>query len=341
MGCLNVLPIKTVNVQIPKKRSAGMKNRLLALIILVVLTSWATKLCAQQPSDSTSRRQDSSLVKLDSVSLERELTKLFVRTFAEVSFSYLSNNVYLGRKDSDALPYFIPAFAFYHKSGIFLGASLGYLKSSTLSRVDQVTLDGGYIFQIGRYDGAITASKYFYNSQSTNVKSQIAASLVYQSGYDFGIIKPTFSGTLNVSNAFDFEGAFGLEHQFNALHNNLSIIPSLVINAGTENFFNDYYKKKRFSIKRKGRKPLQGVATISGEVIDPGAFKVLDYEASLFIYYRIGKFSFNFSPTYAVPVDPSEIYIHEVFTSNLVRNKIITEKLENTFYWLAAIAYKF
>ncbi len=43
----------------------------------------------------------------------------------EAGISYQSNDVYLGRKDSTVLPYIIPAFSYYHLSGLYATVSLG------------------------------------------------------------------------------------------------------------------------------------------------------------------------------------------------------------------------
>src|SRR5579863_10583979 len=59
----------------------------------------------------------------DTIKDDRRLLK---KSHFETSFNYQSNDVYLGRKDSSVLPYFIPEFSYYHKSGIFVSASLYY-----------------------------------------------------------------------------------------------------------------------------------------------------------------------------------------------------------------------
>jgi hypothetical protein len=108
----------------------------------------------------------------------------------EVGMSYQSNNVYLGRTDSPALHYYIPAVSYYHKSGLFFTTSLNYLKNSTVSRIDLFTLEAGYMFTAHKYDGIFTVSKYYYNSQSTNLAAAISEAVAYSNGYDFGFVKP-------------------------------------------------------------------------------------------------------------------------------------------------------
>jgi hypothetical protein len=126
--------------------------------------------------------------------------------------SYQSNDVYFGRKDSSALPYIIPVLSYYHKSGIYFSAFVNYLSSPNASRVDLVTLEGGYIFHTGNYDGEVNISKFIYNSMSTSVSSEIQASAGYQNGYDFGIIKTFLNLNLDFGAKIDYSASLGLEH---------------------------------------------------------------------------------------------------------------------------------
>src|SRR6516164_3753823 len=91
------------------------------------------------------------------------------KTHLDAEFKYLSNQVYLGRRDSAALPYYIPTISYFHKSGLYASASLNYLKNSAVSRIDLVTLEAGYDFTKGKYEGKLSFTEFFYNSQSTSV----------------------------------------------------------------------------------------------------------------------------------------------------------------------------
>src|SRR5450631_1054907 len=243
----------------------------------------------------------------------------------EVSMNYQSNNVYLGRKDSAVLPYFIPMLSYYHKSGIYMTASAAYLKNSTANRIDVVTLEAGYSFSSGYYSGDFTATKYFYNSQSTSVTAAISGAVSYQNSYNFGFIKPTVTGTLNFGKNTDIEAAFGLEHSFYLLGDKLEIIPVFTANASTLNYYSNYYRTRRFS-KRKAKKTVTGTVDITGTVVDPSSFRILDYEPSLPISYKAGKFTFSFTPTYAIPVNPAEIDLHYVYSTGTITDKKNTEK---------------
>lgn len=258
----------------------------------------------------------------------------------EAALNYQSDNVYYGRKDTVALPYLIPMLTYYHRSGIYFSASAAYLNTSTEHRFDLVMLEGGYDLTIGKYDGEFSVTKYFYNSQSTNVASAIEASVAYQNDYDFGFIKPSFTATLNMGSHTDIEGALGLQHTFELFHDKLAITPAFTANGGTLNFYDNYYRTKHFK-KRNGQKVNTGIATVTGTVANASSFKIMDYEPGLSVKYYAGKFTFSFSPTYAIPVHPAVLNIHTVYSTGTVTNRTRVETLENSFFWTLGATYKF
>jgi hypothetical protein len=287
-------------------------------------------------TDPSNSFKDSLVINIDSLPLEKPKTSHW-----ELGMSYQSNDVYLGRKDSSVLPYFIPEVTYFHKSGLYATASLNYLRNSTANRVDLVTLEGGYIFTTGSYDGQLSFSKYFYNSQSTSVTSEISSSIAYQSGLDLGFIKPTFTATINFGNKADFAGLLGLEHTFYIFEDRMDITPTVAMAASTQNYYSDYYKKRRYTIKRGSKAGQTAIAKISGTVINASQFKMLDYEPSAPINYRIGKCVINFTPTYSVPVNPASIDIQSTKPNGTVTDNTRIEKISNTFYWTLGCSFLF
>ncbi len=307
-----------------------------SLLVLIFLMGTAH---AQSAADSVaikpvSQVKDTLILVRDSSLNKKDPPK---KSHLEAGMDYQNNDVYLGRKDSTVLPYFIPSVGYYHKSGLYATASLNYLKNATESRIDLVTLEAGYLFSAGNYDGQFSTSKYFYSSQSTSVTSELTGSFAYENSYDLGFIKPTLTGTLNIGSKTDFTAYFGLEHEFTLPGDQLDFTPAIAANASTQNYYNDYYKKRRYII-RKGQKLQSGVARITGTVLEASAFKLLDYELSLSVNYRIGKCTIHFTPTYSIPVNPAKVAIQAVMNNGTVINKTRTEKIENTFYWTAGVS---
>ncbi|HET7002981.1 MAG TPA: hypothetical protein VFI33_16760, partial [Puia sp.] len=240
-----------------------------------------------------------------------------------------------------ALPYIIPVFSYYHKSGIYFSALLNYLSTAGESRVDAITVEGGYIFHTGNYDGQVTVSKFLYNSQSTSVSSEIQASTGYQNGYDFGVIKTFLNLSLDFGPQIDYSTSLGLERGFSILHNKGEFTPGICVNAGTQNFYNNYYKNKRYSNSGKGKSTGNTGTTVVGSVVNPSNFKILDYEASIPFTYNIQKLTIHFTPTYAIPVNPSLINVNTKQSGGNSSNKTVTEHLTNTLYMSLGFSFKF
>jgi len=315
----------------------------ISLLSVLVFTCSMGSSFAQTVLDSADIKTDSSqndslVIVTDSVLNQTNTAK---RSHFEAGMSYQSNDVYLGRKDSTVLPYYIPEFTYYHKSGLYMSASVYYLKNATASRIDLFTLEAGYKFNAGKYDGQFTASKYYYNSQSTSVTSEISASIAYQNSFDLGFIKPIFEATLNIGSKLDFAALFGIEHTFYLFEDKLDLTPAFDINASTQNYYSDYYKKRRYTIKSKKQQTQSGIESISGTVIGASTFKILDFEPGLPINYRIGKCTINFSPTYSIPIHPATVAIQTVKQNGTVIDRTKTENIENTFYWTVGLSFLF
>lgn len=315
-----------------------MPKRLQFLALTGSLFLFIQPLSAQEKTDTAHANAASPATeKADSV----ESGKKTKHSHFEAELSYVNDNVYLGRKDSVAIPYMSPRIGFFHKSGFFSDLSLGYMTSAGEMRIDMAALDAGYSFETGNYEGTVTATKYWYNSNSTNVKAEMQGSVSYYHSYDFGFIRPSMELSLNMGNKADFAGAFGLSHSFYVLDDNLEFTPTFTANASTQNYYSDYYKKRRYSKPRKGKTPLTGTALVSGEVQNAAAFKFLDYELSLPVSYEAGRFTFSVTPVYAIPVSPEQILVTTRFNNATVSSKMHTEQIENSFFCTFGMLYKF
>jgi hypothetical protein len=261
-----------------------------------------------------------------------------LKSYFSAGLGYLSNSIYNGRKDSVATPYITPTIGYYDKSGFFISGS--YLAKSGSSRIDLFNIEAGYDFNIGNFDGEISANKSFYNSSSNNVKSQITGSVFASGGYDFTFIKPTFEAGINFGTKSDYLVAFGLEHTFYAANDKLQITPGFLGNGSTQNYYGSYYNKRKVGGKRKNA----GITyDVTAEVEDASKFKMLDYEFSLpFIYAVNKKFTFILTPVYAVPVNPAVVITQlKAETTGNITTKTATETISNTFYCSFGVSYKF
>lgn len=299
----------------------------LMLLLLVSIVSHA-----QNATDSLNVKD--SLPDTDSVPVASK-----AKSYFSLGLSYLSNSVYNGRKDSLANPYLTPSLGYYDKSGVFISGSLSYLMRTGASRIDLFSLDAGYDFNIKKFEGEIAVSKSFYNDSSTNVQSQISASVYASGGYDFGFIKPSFDAAVDFGSATDFMLGLGLEHTFYAANDNLEITPSFRANGNTQNYYGSYYNKRRVGGKRK----TGGIVyDVTAEVQNASQFKMLDYELSLPLHYSLHKFGISVTPVYAIPVNPAVLTITRVPEGGgITRVKTAAESISSTFYCSVGLSWQF
>ena len=296
-------------------------------------------LMGQDSNDSATVKTDSA-TSLISPAAQDPTTLAPRRSYWQGGLSYLSDNVYLGRKDSVKIPYAMPSIGYYHKSGLYATATLGYALLPGNSHIDMVSLEAGYMLTVGNFDGQLAASKFYYSSKSYSVKSDIDANIVIDAAYDLHFIKPTFEATFNFGSQTDYILTWGLQHTFYTANDALDITPTALVNSGTQNYYNSYYRNRKYSTKRKNGTTVNG--TITATVVDPSAFKTLDYEASLPINYTLGKFTFNFTPTLAIPVNPAQVTRITKPTGGTSTTKVATlEKLNNSFFWQFGLLVKF
>jgi hypothetical protein len=267
------------------------------------------------------------------------------KSYGQVGVKYLSDNIYLGRKDSTATPYITPSLGYFSKTGFYISGSISYLPISGESRIDVAAVEGGYDFSIkDKFYAGVYAGKYFYNSESFAVKSAINTGLGFYAEYDFGILSLNtgLDGDLGSSSDIVWNG--GVSHEFSAAQDKLEITPTAKFNAGTQNYYNSYFASGKASVsgavshsKGHGRgnpnnPPVVTVTDSTQHILSASQFKLLDMELSVPIQFTVRNFKFNFNPVYNVPYNPSTLVVNQAF---------IKEKLTSHFTAEIGIAYKF
>ena len=247
------------------------------------------------------------------------------RSYFKFSASYISNAVYYGRKDSFALPYIIPSISYNDKSGFYLEASLSYLASSAESQVDAGAITAGYEFNSmnEKLSGSVYASKYFTSSSSYSVHSEVKGAIGSSLYYKFGPVSLNGGADISFSNKTDVGVNLGLSHQFEFDNGNFAITPTALVNAGTQNFYEDYFTNRKFSVKRKRRQTTNPNAI--KVIVVSKKFAVLDYEFSLPVNYDMAKWGLFVTPTYSLPVNGFKYSLNNGLTYR-------TEVLSNTLY---------
>jgi len=256
----------------------------------------------------------------------------------ELNLVYQSNDVTNGRKDSSVIPLITPKISYIFKSGFQVDLSVGYNVHDPSPQVNQYTLDGSYSFNSGNYSGSVTLSGFVYSKSSGSTTAEQKGSLAYSNSYTFSFIQPSLNLTWTFGNHIpDYQASPALQQQFTI--GNFNITPTITMNAATQNSYNSYYQNRRFTIPRSS-KPLPANVTIAGEVLNSGKFQILDYEFSAPANFTAGNWTFTFTPTYALPVNPADIQV-TLQVNNVSKTYIYKEKLPNTFYFQIGATYAF
>ena len=329
-----------------------MKTSLFGFISLLAFLFYSGSLAAQEKStiskdsilhvqtkhDSTHIR-DSTLKKSDTTKPAADSTAP-TPSHLQVNLTWQSNDVNNGRKDSTVIPLITPEISYIFKSGFEIDLSVGYNTHEPSPQVNQYTLDGSYNFNPGNYSGTVTLSGFIYSNLSPSTTSEERGSLEYSNSYTFPFIQPGVNFTWTFGNHIpDYQVSPSLQQAFNI--GNLSITPTVTMNAATQNSYNAYYQSRRFTVPGySGKPPLPDSVTITGEVLNASKFQILDYEFSCPIGYTAGKWSFDFTPTYALPVNPADIKA-TITTNHIARNFTYKEKLPNVFYCSVEVTYAF
>lgn len=270
-------------------------------------------------------------------------------SYVLMGINFISDAVYMGRKDSISAPYLYPLVTYHHKSGFYSTGSLSYLTKSNESRIDLFLITAGFDFTIKNFDGDISITKYFFNTDSYNVISEVDADVTANFTYDFNIINLSLTATnyFNNDSSSDFFLSPEISQDFITRNEKFQFSPTIGIHFGSQNFYEQYYIYNRF-----GNGNRQGQGSGSGNGLGPGngstvaqpstttsisineseKFDLLAIEFSLPIWYMHKSFMVSFLPTYIIPQTPATLTVNDM---------IYEEDLKNTFYWVLGIHYMF
>jgi hypothetical protein len=229
--------------------------------------------------------------------------------------NYLSNNVYLGRKDTAVVPYLSPYAGYHLKSGLYAKGSVSFSRGNNL-RPDLATLEAGYDRSFGRVDCGVSLYKYFYHKNSLNTRANILGSACVYAQYCNDWIQPQVVVDVNLNKKnVDFVTNISLDHDFELKDGSLHIVPTIAMNMGTQYFLDDYFVN-RLTQADKNLK-------LKKAIVDAGKYKPLDYEFSVKATFRASKWLFTAMPVYVVAVNPGSVALPK---------GTVVETLSNSFY---------
>ncbi|WP_323789566.1 hypothetical protein [Psychroserpens sp.] len=270
---------------------------------------------------------------------KEENTKDLDSSHISLSLNYISDAVYMGRKDSISAPYLYPALTYHHKSGFYANGSLSYLVKSKEGRVDLFLLTAGFDFAIKKIEGDISFTKYFFNEDSYNVISEVETDLSALMRYDFNIINVSMAANtyFNSDRSSDFFLSLEINRDIITKNKKFQFSPTVGVNFGSQNFYEQYYINNRFGNGR-GQSSGQGQGnsstsqSTSVDLRESKKFNLMAIEFSLPIWYVHKSFNVVIMPTYVIPQNEGILSVDDV---------LVEENLDNTFYFITGITYSF
>lgn len=265
-------------------------------------------------------------------------------SYFEVDLNYMSDAVFMGRKDSLKAPYLYPSMTYHHKSGFYGNGSLSYLTKTNEQRVDLILFSVGYDFSVNNFFGDISATKYFFNEESYNVKSEVEGDLSAMLRYDFDIINLSMLTSLyfNSDGSSDYFLSGEISHDFVSNNYKFQFTPTIGIFAGTQNFYNEFLINRPEKGSGGSGGPGSGHGSDGSSVLskyyessmlsiqESEKFNLLAFELSLPIWYVFQPFSISFLPVVVFPMNPATFISEDV---------LVEEDLETTFYWMVGVSY--
>ncbi|OZV69692.1 hypothetical protein [Winogradskyella aurantia] len=280
-----------------------------------------------------------NLIHSQTTYVNEQTGKINDSSYVYFSFNYISDAVFMGRKDSIAAPYIYPTFLYHHKSGFYASSSLSYLTKANEGRVDLFLLTVGFDFNIRKLDGDISVTAYFFNEDSYNVISEVGSDITARLEYDFDIITLGLSASsfFNTDSSTDFFLSSEVRHDFMTTNDKFQFSPTIGIYFGTQNFYEQYFVNNRFGNGRgqssgQGQTPLDTLQSSSVVLNESDQFNLMSVEFSLPIWYTYKSYYVVIIPTFVIPQNEAVLRVDDA---------LVKEDLDNSFYFIAGIYYRF
>lgn len=250
-----------------------------------------------------------------------------------VSLRYTSDYLYMGRSDSAKAPYLSPVLTYYHKSGFFLHSSVSYLTAKGEGRLDMMKLAGGYDYYRNNLTLGVSLSQYFFSDESYNVLAEMSTYLNGYVGYDFRWFNMYVDASLGFSENTDLFLGAEINRTFYLVNFKLLVTPSVYMNAGSQEYYSQYYTNRSTQTgagKGKGKMGAQQPTTTTqnSQTLASTKFQFLDYEAGLNLTYKIQKIRLFGTGTWTFPVNPATI---------ITDTGEYEEELKNGFFWSTGV----
>ena len=259
-------------------------------------------------------------------------------SYFKVDMNYISDAVFMGRKDSVTAPYLYPSITYHHNSGVYTTGSFSFLTKSDQSRIDLFLITAGFDFTANKLMGDISLTKYFFNEESYNVISEVEADITASLTFDFDLINLMVGAStyFNKNSSSDFFLSSEVSHDFISSDQHFQFSPTAGIYLGSQNFYEEYYINNRIGSGRgSGHGTGSGSTTQTTTMVsiqESEKFNVMAIELSAPMWYTDNSFTISFLPALVIPQSEATIIVDE---------NLVDENLKETFYWMVGLSYRF
>lgn len=229
--------------------------------------------------------------------------------------TYGNNSSFLGRYQTEILPYYSADISYKSKTGFWLSL-MGYDIRNDAVFLDEVDAMAGWSMDLSkRVDASIYYTRYFFNGSSGLIKSSVANTAAGSLGLDWGILYTKLTSYYIFGGANDFFLVLDNSRYIEFPHifsrdDYISIEPKISVISGTQTFVDTHYVNRGTPLfEHPGNssaahgKPMQGGPSVTAVESARTTFNILSYEFSLPVAYNTGNFSFELNGRYSIPVN--------------------------------------
>lgn len=287
------------------------------ILLLILLTHTATYAGEAIFSSRNELSADSlkAVIKTDSVK-GPDAAETKTRAFF-AGLTYGNNSSYLGRYQTQILPYYSVDVSYKTKGGLWFSL-VTYEIGGTTTLVDEIDLLAGWNFNLSeRVDASLFYTRYFFTETTDLLKSSVQNTTSASIGLDWGLLYSKISSNYIFGGANDFFLVFDNSRyiEFPQIFNGkdyFSIEPKVSIIGGTQTFVESHMISQGTPVSipigggpggPRGRPAGGGSTSTTTAESSKTSFNILSYEVSLPLAYTTGRFSFEVSGRYCKPVN--------------------------------------
>jgi hypothetical protein len=178
---------------------------------------------------------------------------------------------------------------------------------------------------------------YLFNRDSYHVKSEILGDISGLLCHDLKAVETSLMAStyFNGNSSADIFARVMIDRIFHSGDKNFLIDPYVLLQTGSQYFYQEYYSTSRLGNRKGQGKGTSGAAPTVGapvELQEASEFNILNMEFGLPMQYYHAQFVFSFSPVLAFPQSSATI---------TTLDSVIKEDLETVFYFSLGIGYWF